>query len=162
MAILLMLAGVYEVDVSQYTTVESRSAVVRAMLADKKALLIFDNADSSDQIAPLLPPTTGRCRVLVTSRHDLAALDGWPQLAIQPFSTSSEEALALFVHFLGAKVVAQCRNLLLEIAILVGQLPLALAIIAVQLARAPSKEAIRAMHQSLQQADEKLEIIRIG
>lgn len=158
MANLLLLAGSYGEDVSQYDTVESRSAAVRGLLANKRALLILDNADSSDQVEPLLPPTTGTCRVLVTTRHDLAVLDGWPQLAIRPFSPDNSEAMQLFNRFLGETAVDQHQTQLAEISTLVGQLPLALAIIAAQLARDLAQ--IDVLLQTLRREDAKLNAIR--
>lgn len=135
MSILMMLAGAYGVDVSRYTTIDSRSAIVRGLLADKRALLVLDNAESSDQVTPLLPPTTGQCAVLLTTRHDLTVTDGWTRLEVRPFPPQSDDALTLFAHFLGPKSVRQRQDQLLEIAALVGHLPLALAIVAARLAR---------------------------
>lgn len=149
MVILNMLAGVYGVDVSQYSTLDSRAAAVRGLLAHKRALLILDNADSSDQLLPLLPPTTGACAVLVTTRHDLAALDGWPQLTLEPFSADSGEALALFAQFLGQTAVAQQRTLLQQIADRVGHLPLALSLLAARLRRTPTPGAMRQLADQL-------------
>lgn len=158
MANLTLLAGSYGVDVSRYTTIESRSAVVRGLLADKRVLLVLDNAENSDQVTPLLPPTTGHCRVLLTTRHDLAVLDGWPRLTLRPFASDSGEALTLFAHFLGKTVVAQHEAALLEISQLVGQLPLALAIAAARLAQGEGSEAatIERLLHTLQQNEARL------
>lgn len=56
MSILNQLAGAYGLDVSRYTTVDSRSAIVRGLLANKRALLVLDNAESSDQVTPCCRP----------------------------------------------------------------------------------------------------------
>lgn len=157
MAILTALAGSYGVDVSRYDTVDSRSAVVRGLLADKRALLVLDNAESSHQVTPLLPPTTGSCRVLVTTRYDLAVLDGWPLLTVRPFSAQTNDTLALFRHFLG-EAAAKRRQELAQIARLVGHLPLALAIAAAQIARQGT--AVDALLESLQQEDQRLNSIQ--
>ena len=135
MSILNQLAGAYGLDVSRYTTVDSRSAIVRGLLANKRALLVLDNAESSDQVTPLLPPSTGACAVLLTTRHDLAVTDGWTQLEVRPFTPDSQDALALFARFLPSDQVQQAEYPLRKMAALVGHLPLALALVAGQLAR---------------------------
>lgn len=149
MVILTMVAGVYGMDVSQYSTLDSRSAAVRGLLAHKRALLILDNADRSAQLLPLLPPSTGACAVLVTTRHDLSALDGWPQLTLAPFSADSGESLALFVQFLGKTAVSANEAVLNQIADQVGHLPLALALLAAQLRRTATPEAMQQIADQL-------------
>lgn len=143
MSLLALLAGTYGMDVSRYPTVDSRSTAVRGLLAHKRALLVLDNAESSDQVAPLLPPSTGKCAVLITTRRDLAVSDGWPRVEIRPFSPQSDDALALFAHFLGPQAIRPQREHLLEIAALVGHLPLALALVAARLARGMDAAAMR-------------------
>ena len=51
--------------------VEGRSAMWRDRMAGQRALVVLDNAASSEQVTPLLPGTPG-CLVLVTSRRHLA------------------------------------------------------------------------------------------
>ncbi|WP_165960900.1 AfsR/SARP family transcriptional regulator [Actinocrispum wychmicini] len=55
------------------TGLDQRAAALRAALADKRVLLLFDDAYSADQIRPLLPGTAGNA-VLVTSTADLTSL----------------------------------------------------------------------------------------
>lgn len=157
MSILNQLAGAYGVDVSRYTTVDSRSAIVRGLLADKRALLVLDNAENSDQVTPLLPPTTGACAVLLTTRHDLAAADGWMQLEIRPFAPDSQDALALFARFLSPEQARRQEETLLEIAALVGHLPLALALVAARLARGM---AVPAMRDALRREQARLDALQ--
>jgi DNA-binding SARP family transcriptional activator/tetratricopeptide (TPR) repeat protein len=52
---------------------DARGALLRSRLADRQVLMVLDNASSPDQIRPLLPGTPS-CRILVTSRDDLAGL----------------------------------------------------------------------------------------
>ncbi|MEW6406793.1 MAG: NB-ARC domain-containing protein, partial [Chloroflexota bacterium] len=130
LSILGAFAYAYGKDVSQYKDIESRASIVRGLLAEKRVLIVLDNAEASAQVRPLLPPSTGYCAVLITTRHDLSALDGWVRMTLEPFSTESEEALQLFENYLGLGFVHRHRIALLEIAGLVGNLPLALSIIA--------------------------------
>ncbi|MFZ1401345.1 MAG: tetratricopeptide repeat protein [Candidatus Promineifilaceae bacterium] len=157
MSILNQMAGAYGLDVSRYTTVDSRSAIVRGLLANKRALLVLDNAESSDQVTPLLPPSTGACAVLLTTRHDLAVTDGWTQLEVRPFAHDAQDALALFARFLPSDQVQRQEKTLREIAALVGHLPLALALVAARLARGMQ---LSAMHEALGREQARLDTLQ--
>ena len=63
-------------------------AVYRSVIADRKVLLVLDDAGSSDQVRPLLPGR-GASVVLVTSRErlrDLVVREGVAELAVDPVS----------------------------------------------------------------------------
>jgi tetratricopeptide (TPR) repeat protein len=129
LTVLSSFAGVFGIDVSQYRDVESRAAAVRGFLAGKRVLLILDNAESSAQVRPLLPPSRSGCAVLVTTRHDLPVLDGWSQFQLNVFEDDST-SLLLFERYLGKHFVLKNAPLLRELSVLLGQLPLALSIVA--------------------------------
>lgn len=137
MATLSTFAQAYSCDVSQYADLNSRSRVVRALLADKRVLLVLDDAQSSEQIEPLLPPS-GRCAVLITTRrHDLAVTRGANRFMIGSFDRAAAESLALFGKILGPERAVSGRDTLLAIADLLGHLPLAIDIVAGRLAYEP-------------------------
>ncbi len=137
MSLLKLLADSYGQDVSRYTDLQSRSQVVRSLLAHKKALLILDNVESSKQIEPLLPPT-GSCATLITTRHtNLRITRGHPHIQLTPFERTSQSSPDLFTRILGAELVKTEQKTLAAIADLLGHLPLALAIVAGRIAYEP-------------------------
>jgi tetratricopeptide (TPR) repeat protein/transcriptional regulator with XRE-family HTH domain len=134
MSILASFAAAYGQDVSAHHDIEARASAVRHILADKQALIVLDNAQTSAQIRPLLPPSTGKTAVLITTRQDLAVSDDMQRLSVESFPPDSENALNIFTHFLGQNSVRRWRSELQEIANLLGHLPLAIAIAAGRLA----------------------------
>ena len=138
MSILSTFAGAYGRDVSRYSDLDSRSRVVRELLAGKRVLVVLDNAGHSEEITPLLPPTTGSCAVIITTRHqNLSAAVGTYRFVVGPFSSEKQEALHLFAKLLGKERAAREKSLLIQLSELVGYLPLALAIAANRLAYEP-------------------------
>lgn len=133
LTILSHFAAAYGEDVSPHTEIESRASAVRAILAPKRFLMVLDNAENSGQIRPLLPASTGYAAVLVTSRQELSALDGFPRFNLESFSPASGDSRALFSRLIGPARAQEWQTLLLTLADLLGHLPLALAIAGGQL-----------------------------
>ncbi len=124
------IAAAYDVDVSSYADVETRSVQVRQLLAQKEALLILDNAEDDALLRPLLP-SNGRCAVMVTCRrHDLASLDEAYRVTLSPFDVSQGESLHLLQAVLGTAQIAPAYEQWQAVAERLGHLPLALAIVA--------------------------------
>lgn len=155
MTILSAFADTYGKDVSDYRDVESRSAVVRNLLVGKRVLVVLDNAENSGQVRPLLPPTTGKTAVLLTTRYDLAVADQMHRFPIESFDPASGESLSLFSHFLGQPTIQRWQAELQAIADLLGHLPLAIAIAAGQMAygRVPIPHFLAQLQQSEQRLD---------
>lgn len=108
---------------------ESRSALLRSELADKKMLLVLDNARTAQQVRPLLPG--GDSLVLLTSRSQLRGLavrEGARRVPVDPMP--SEDAVALLRHRLGDDDAPSYRESLVQLADLCGRLPVALAVAA--------------------------------
>ncbi|HET6707397.1 AfsR/SARP family transcriptional regulator [Amycolatopsis sp.] len=109
-------------------SVEARAAQLRARLADRRVLLLLDDAADAEQVRPLLPGTPG-CAVLVTSRvhlGGLAALHDARVVTLDPLRP--DEARTLFTDLLGARTADPAA--LAEVARLCGYLPLALRLAA--------------------------------
>lgn len=153
MSILNSFAGALGEDVSRYLDVASRSTAVRSLLADKQILMVLDNAQNSAQVRPLLPPTTGKAAVIMTTRHDLAVADDMVRFQIEPFAPHSGDSLSVFTHFLGKTTVRRWRTQLQMIADLMGHLPLAIAIAAGRLA---TQLSIPTYLEQMQAADLRL------
>jgi hypothetical protein len=71
LASLLLTTGVNAEQIP--AAVGDRAALWRSHLADKRVLLLLDDAASHEQVEPLLPGTAGSL-VLITSRRHLSAL----------------------------------------------------------------------------------------
>ncbi|HYS38161.1 MAG TPA: tetratricopeptide repeat protein [Pseudonocardiaceae bacterium] len=123
-----------------------REALYRLCLAEladrgRSVLVVADNASSTDQVIPLLPPTQFH-RVIVTSRHSLADLDGARLVDIDVFGL--DEAIALLDRVLHVASTDDHRLSLdpagtVELAELSGYLPLALRIVAALLVSDPDQ-----------------------
>ncbi|MGW4529219.1 ATP-binding protein [Amycolatopsis sp. NPDC004378] len=116
----------FGLDPAALPDVTSRTAALRNILTDRRALIVLDNARSEEQVRPLLPgsPT---CAVLVTSRQNLQGLaihHGARILALDPLSPDA--AAGFLGEIVGTKISGSDR----ELARLCGHLPLALRIVA--------------------------------
>ncbi|MBT2895934.1 BTAD domain-containing putative transcriptional regulator [Streptomyces sp. McG3] len=108
----------------------ARSGLFRSLAAGRRMLIVLDNADSAEQVRPLLPGAPG-CMVLVTSRDSLTGLvvtEAAHRLTLDVLSPA--EALSLVVGIIGP-TRAQAEPASVENLIrLCARLPLALRIAA--------------------------------
>lgn len=116
---------------------EAMAALYRTLLADRRALILLDNAATVGQVRPLLPGTPG-CLVIVTSRNRLSGLavrDGARRLTLKLLP--EPDAVDL-LHTLTAEYRAnEDPGKLAELAHLCARLPLALRIAAERAASRP-------------------------
>ncbi|MBE1485422.1 AfsR/SARP family transcriptional regulator [Plantactinospora soyae] len=101
------------------------AAAYRARLADRRVLVVLDDAATAAQVRPLLPGTPGSA-VLTTSRRRLSGLIDARHLPIGPLT--DEEARALLAHVVGSDRVAEEPGQAARIAAACGNLPLAVRI----------------------------------
>ncbi|MFH9355576.1 AfsR/SARP family transcriptional regulator [Kitasatospora sp. NPDC017646] len=113
---------------------DRRAALLRTTLADRRFLLVLDNARDSDQVLPLLPGT-GRSAVIVTSRNTLTDL---PAHHIPLAPMDMEEQRALLSAMCGCDRMEQDLDGALRILAACAGLPLALRIAGARLAARPA------------------------
>jgi DNA-binding SARP family transcriptional activator/tetratricopeptide (TPR) repeat protein len=109
-------------------TIGERSALWRAQLSRRRAVVILDDAAGHDQIRPLLP-VTGRCLILITTRRRLPDYPGSRRLTLDVLPV--DEAVTLFRQIAGegrtgdagqvAAAVGQCGRLPLAIQLTAGR-----------------------------------------
>src|ERR1700733_9086399 len=114
---------------------EARSACWRGHLADKKVLVVLDDAAGSDQVRPLLPGAGG-CLVLVTSRRRLTALEEAAPISLGTLSPT--EAAGLFARLAGRPGLQPDNDAVTEVTGLCGRLPLAIRLVAAGLRHHPA------------------------
>jgi len=119
--------------------VEDAAALYRSWLANKRMLIMLDNASHADQVRPLLPGTPG-CLVTVTSRDRLSGLvarDGAVRMSLDVLTPAESEAL--LAGLLGPDRVRAEPAAAARLARLCGHLPLALRIVAANLIAYPHR-----------------------
>ncbi|MEU3186682.1 helix-turn-helix domain-containing protein [Streptomyces sp. NPDC006923] len=102
-----------------------RAGLLRALLAERRCLVVLDNARDEAQVRPLLPPG-GRSLVLVTSRRPLTGLEDVDRLALSEMAQS--EAVELLSRILGRERAEAETGAVARVAELCGRLPLALRV----------------------------------
>ncbi|MFD7921572.1 BTAD domain-containing putative transcriptional regulator [Streptomyces sp. NPDC059740] len=138
--------------------VRGRVALWRSITAQRRLLLVLDNAVSTEQIRHLIPGST-RALVLVTSRVRLVELAGatWLALGLLP----EADAVELMRRTLGGERTDAEPAAMTELVRLCGRLPLALRIAAARLGRRP-EWSIRHMVALLADEDRRMRELRSG
>jgi len=111
---------------------EGRAALFRSTLADRRVLVLLDNARDADHVRRLLPATEGSVAV-VTSRNQLVGLvatHAATPLTVEPLP--HDDAERLLSHRLGSQRTVAEPEAVGRIIDRCGRLPLALAIVAAQ------------------------------
>ncbi|MFC9338074.1 BTAD domain-containing putative transcriptional regulator [Streptomyces sp. NPDC057020] len=117
--------------------VEARGALFRSLTADRRLLVVLDNARSSEQVRPLLPGGD-HCTTLVTSRDRLGGLIASDAARPVPLGHLPPAAsAALLTTVLGETRVAAEPAAAARLAGLCDGLPLALRVTAARLAERP-------------------------
>ncbi|MFG2138428.1 ATP-binding protein [Streptomyces sp. NPDC048650] len=150
------------------STFEGRLSLYRSKLAELAsghgaALIVFDNASSTEQIRPLLPGSPVH-RVVVTSRHTLGDLPG--SRIVDVGVLEPPEAAALIARTLRMRRSDDTRAqdepaAVHDLTALCGRLPLALAVVASILAGDPD-QTIGELTAALRDRATRLEELSYG
>ncbi len=140
---------------------EAQTGLYRSLLANKRMLVLLDNARDADQVRALLPGAPG-CRALVTSRVDLAGLvasDGAFPLVLSVLPDI--EARELLANRLGRQRVSAEPEAVRRLIAICGGLPIALAIVAARAAGRPDF-SLSALADETDRARGGLSAFRLG
>ncbi|HEX3963577.1 MAG TPA: BTAD domain-containing putative transcriptional regulator [Trebonia sp.] len=140
---------------------EAQAGMYRSLLADRRMLIVLDNARDEQQVRPLLPASPGSL-VLVTSRSQLSGLvaTDCARLLILDI-LSHAEAVQLLTARIGLARAAADADAVGQIAMHCGCLPLALAIAAARAAAEPSLP-LRALAAELRDGTGRMDALDAG
>lgn len=124
---------------------DERAEMYRNLLADRKILVLLDDAARESQVLPLLPGS-GSAGVIVTGRTGLTGLAGAVRVEVDVFD--ADKSVDLLAQIAGTARVRAQSEAAAEVATHCGHLPLALRIAGARLAARP--------HWSVQQLAERL------
>lgn len=129
---LLAMIGVPKEAVPSDIT--ARGALWRTMLAERRCLLVLDDAGDPSQVLPLLPGDSPSFTI-VTSRRQLVGIPGSVSLTVGLLPAT--DAVALFRAFAGTERT-QDETAVERITGLTGYIPLAVELIAIRFSTRPS------------------------
>jgi tetratricopeptide (TPR) repeat protein/transcriptional regulator with XRE-family HTH domain len=139
---------------------EQLASMYRSMLADRRLLVVLDNANHVEQVRPLLPGSPG-CMVLVTSRDSLPGLvarDGARRLTVDLLPHA--EAVSLLRSLVGRRVDAEPAAAK-ALAARCSRLPLALRV-AAELAAARPATKLADLVNELTGQQQQLDLLNAG
>ena len=140
---------------------DEQAALYRSVLADRRVLIVLDNARDSAQVRPLLPGSPGSL-VVVTSRDrlvGLVAVDGARPVTVNLLSEG--EAHELLVRRLGRDRVTAEPSAVDDILALCARLPLALSVVSARAATNP-RFTLAALAGELREARGNLDVFDGG
>ncbi|WP_410676807.1 helix-turn-helix domain-containing protein [Amycolatopsis sp. cmx-4-68] len=126
------------VDRGRARSLADHTGLYRSVVADRRMLVVLDNAASDGQVEPLLPGSPS-CTTVITSRRSLPTLTTRYGAHHVPLTVlSGDDALALFVRRCGeSRVAAEPAAVVRELIAGCGGYPLALATVASRVHRHP-------------------------
>ncbi|WP_192806675.1 AfsR/SARP family transcriptional regulator [Streptomyces arboris] len=104
---------------------QERTDLYRGLLAERRILVVLDDASDEEQLAPLLP-ASGSCGVIVTGRVRLGGLGGAHRVELREMSEA--DSLAMLHNSTDGRLVPAARADLSHLVRLCARLPLALRI----------------------------------
>ncbi|MBK3639915.1 BTAD domain-containing putative transcriptional regulator [Streptomyces sp. MBT33] len=142
-------------------SLDAQAALYRSLLADRRVLIVLDNARDAEQVRPLLPGTPG-CLALVTSRNrltSLAAVEGARLLSVDVLSP--DESRSLLADRLDTGRITAEPDAVAEIVARCAGLPLALAVLAARAAAEP-RIPLATLADELRESGSRLDALDAG
>ncbi len=140
------------------TSLTERAALYRSLLAQRRMLVVLDDAGPAEHVLPLLPGADG-CAVLITSRTLLTQLPGARHIDLDVLSPV--EARELFTGIVGRRRVEREPAEADAILDCCGNLPLAIRIAGAKLAGRPAW-SLRVLRERIEDESRRLAELRIG
>jgi DNA-binding SARP family transcriptional activator len=110
------------------------AALYRSLVADRRVLVLIDDAATAAQLRPLIPGSGGSA-LLVTRRRPLATVDGAVRVEVGPLSP--RDSTRLLASYIGEDRIAADPASTSKLVRLCAGLPLALRIVGARLASRP-------------------------
>lgn len=140
--------------------IDGQAALYRSLLADRRMLILLDNAYDAEQVRPLLPGSP-ECLVLVTSRNRLTGLGAEGAHLMTLGVLTEEESRDLLALHLGPGPAAVEPGVISELTALCGRLPLALCNAAARAITSPGLP-LAAIATSARDARRRLDALETG
>jgi tetratricopeptide (TPR) repeat protein/transcriptional regulator with XRE-family HTH domain len=142
-------------------TVQERAALFRSLVDGRRMLVVLDNANSAEQVRPLLPGSPS-CLVVVTSRASLTGLAvSVGSVRINLDLLPSEDAVALLRAIIGGHRADAQPEVVAELARLCARLPLALQVAGQRAAARPHTPLVDLVAELADEA-QRLEVLSAG
>jgi DNA-binding SARP family transcriptional activator/DNA-binding XRE family transcriptional regulator len=140
---------------------DGQAALYRSLLADKRMLIVLDNAQDAEQVRPLLPGSP-ECLVLVTSRNRLTGLAAAECAHLMTLGVLTEaESHDLLALNLGTRRATAEPVAVSELIALCGRLPLALCNVAARAVTRPGLP-LAALATEMRDAQRRLDVLETG
>ncbi|WP_371493745.1 helix-turn-helix domain-containing protein [Kitasatospora sp. NBC_00374] len=137
---------------------EERAGLYRALVRERRLVLVLDNAADESQVRPLLPGS-GPALTIVTSRHTLPGLESVHRLQLDALTPA--EAALLVGRIAGPDRIAAEPDATAELAGLCGYLPLALRIAGQRLVARP-QQTVGHLVRQLTAEEDRLDVLETG
>ncbi|GAA2696668.1 MULTISPECIES: tetratricopeptide repeat protein [Actinosynnema] len=137
----------------------SAAALYRSAIAERRMVVVLDNAGSSAQVEPLLPGTSS-CVAVITSRSRLSGLRVLGATVHRLHPLGRADSLALLARYLGDRAETDPASAAVFLDCCAG-LPLALAIVAARAAEHP-EFALSVLADELGDVRRRLDALETG
>jgi hypothetical protein len=131
MSILASIAFTFGKDIGSIKDIENRASIVRSLLSDKKILLILDGASKESRLDLFIPNSLNSSLLITSQVVEFPYLSNYKAIFLEAFTL--EESFILFEKIMGEKYIQKNIKDLPILFNKVGNLPIALTILAKQL-----------------------------